>query len=153
MAENGPRNVFLHLLTVLCLYISAIGAAVAIWGLADFWFPDPTDRYWTRDGIRTGVSMLVVAFPLFLFLSRKTQQMMSSGQLKARSTLARVMTYVTLFLIAVTSIVDLITIIYNFLGGDLTARFAVKGFGILAVTGLIFAYYLGELRSLKEAPA
>jgi hypothetical protein len=140
-----------YLLSLLTLYLSSIGAAILIWGLADRWFEDPTERFRTSGSIRTGISMLVVAFPIFLYLSSYVGRKLKSGDMPSRSTLRRVMTFVTLFIIAVTSIVDLITILYNFLGGDLTARFAVKAFGILAITGLVFLYYLGELRSQREA--
>jgi hypothetical protein len=149
--ESGPRNVFVYLLSLLTLYLSAIGVAVLIWGLADYWFPDPIQRYRSNGAVRTGISMVVVAFPVFMYVSAYIARKLRSGELPARSMLRRVMTFVTLFIIAVTAIVDLITILYNFLGGDLTARFAVKAFGILAITGLVFLYYLGELRSQKES--
>lgn len=148
--DSGPRNVFVHLLHLVTLYVSAVGAAVLIWGLADHWFEDPTQRLRTHSGIRTGISMLIVAFPVFLYLSAYIGRMVKAGDMPPRSTLRRVMTYITLFVIAVTAIVDLITILYNFLGGDLTARFAVKAFGILAITALVYLYYRGELRAQKE---
>jgi hypothetical protein len=149
--ESGPRNVFVYLLSLLTLYLTAIGTAVLVWGLADYWFPDPIERFRSTGGIRTGISMVVVAFPAFMYLNVYMARKLRSGELPTRSMLRRVMTFVTLFIIALTAIVDLIAILYNFLGGDLTARFAVKAFGILAITGLVFLYYLGELRSQKEA--
>ena len=150
LPESGPRNLFVHLLNLLTLYLSAVGAVMLVWGLADYWFEDPTERFGNRGTIRTGISMLVVAFPVFLYLSAYISKMVKSGDIPARSTLRRIITFLTLFVIAVTAIVDLISILYNFLGGDLTARFGVKAFGILAITGLIYLYYLGELKSQKE---
>jgi hypothetical protein len=148
---SGPRNVFLYLLNLLTLYLSAIGTGMLIWGLADHWFPDPIQRFSSTGAIRTGISMVVVAFPVFVYISAYMTRKLESGELPATSVLARVMTFATLFIIAVTAIVDLITILYNFLGGDLTARFTIKAFGILAITGLVFLYYLGELRRQKGA--
>jgi hypothetical protein len=149
--ESGPRNVFVYLLNLLTLYLSAIGAGVLIWGLADHWFPDPIQRFSSAGAIRTGISMVVVAFPVFMYVSVYMTRKLDAGELPATSVLARVMTFATLFIIAVTAIVDLIAILYTFLGGDLTARFTVKAFGILAITGLVFLYYLGEMRRLKDA--
>ena len=41
---------------------------------------------------------------------------------------------------------DLVALVYNFLGGDLTARFTLKITVILIVAGTIFSYYLLDLR-------
>lgn len=150
MPENGPRNVFVYLLNFLALYLSALGAAILTWGLADHWFRDPLESYYSNEPLRTGIAMLVVAFPLFIYLNVYIRRSVDEGGLAQRAMIKRVLTYLTLFLIAITTIIDLITVIYNFLGGDLTARSAVKGFGILLIAGFVFLYYLGELREPKE---
>ncbi len=150
MPDNGPRNVFVYLLNFLTLYLSALGAAIIIWGLAGHWFRDPLDNYANNGPIRSGIAMLVVAFPLFLYLNRHIRRSIEQGELAERSMIKRVLTYLTLFLIAITTIVDLISVIYTFLGGDLTARFAVRGLGILLIAGFVFLYYLGDLREPKE---
>lgn len=148
---SGPRNVFVYLLNFLALYLSSLGAAMLIWGLADHWFEDPLDGYVSDGPIRSGIAMLVVAFPLFLWLNRYIRRNVEAGELTDRSMIKKVLTYLTLFLIAITSIIDLISVIYTFLGGDLTARFAFRGLGILLIAGFVFLYYLGDLREPKEA--
>jgi uncharacterized Tic20 family protein len=150
--DHGPRNVFVYLLNFLTLYLSALGAALVIWGLADHWFEDPLETYVSNEPIRFGISMLVVAFPLFLYLNRLIGKSIEAGEMSERSMVKKVLSYLTLFLIAITSIIDLITVIYVFLGGDLTARFAVRGFGILLIAGLVFLYYLTDLKEPKEDP-
>jgi hypothetical protein len=45
-----------------------------------------------------------------------------------------------MFIVSITAIADVITLIYNFLGGDLTGRFVVRAGGILLVAGLVFLY-------------
>lgn len=146
MPPTGPRSVFVYLLNFLALYLSALGAAMLVWGLADHWFADPLDGYVSNGPIRSGIAMLVVAFPLFLCLNGYIRRNVEAGEAADRSLVKRVLTYVTLFVIAVTSIIDLISVIYTFLGGDLTARFAVRGLGILMIAGFVFLYYLGDLR-------
>lgn len=151
--DSGPRSVFVYLLNFLTLYLSALGAALLTWGLADHWFQDPLDTYVSNGPIRFGISMLVVAFPLFLYLNRLIGRSIETGEVSERSMVKKVLSYLTLFLIAITVIVDLITVIYTFLGGDLTARFAVRGAGILLIAGLVFLYYLTDLKEPKEPPA
>jgi hypothetical protein len=147
--DNGPRNVFVYLLNFLTLYLSAFGAGLLTWGLADHWFQDPLETYVSRGPIRSGIAMLVVAFPLFLYLNRLIDRTVETPEVTERSMLKKVLTYLTLFLLAITTIIDLITVIYFFLGGDLTARFAVRGIGILMIAGFVFFYYLSDLKEPK----
>lgn len=151
--DNGPRNVFVYLLNFLTLYLSAFGAGLLTWGLADHWFEDPLETYISRGPIRSGIAMLVVAFPLFLYLNRLIDRTVETPEVTERSMLKRVLTYLTLFLVAITTIIDLITVIYVFLGGDLTARFAVRGIGILLIAGFVYLYYLSDLKEPKAAAA
>ncbi|MEX0789493.1 MAG: DUF5671 domain-containing protein [Actinomycetota bacterium] len=154
MPDNGPRNVFVYLLNFLTLYLSAIGASLLTWGLADHWFEDPLDTYGAGSGpIRSGIAMLLVAFPVFLYLNRLLGRSAGAGEMSEQSMVKKVLTYLTLFLIAITAIIDLIAVIYVFLGGDLTARFAVRGGGILMIAGFVYAYYLTALKGPGEPAA
>lgn len=154
MPYSGPRSVFYYVVSFLTLYLSAIGAAILSVGLADHWFEDPLETYAYASGpIRTGIAMLVVAYPTFLFLNIKMRRRVLSGDLPERSAVKRVLTYITLFVIALTTIIDLITLIYQFLGGELTARFATQGIAILVIAGFVFLYYLGDLRETKDGDA
>lgn len=152
MPRSGPRSVFMYVVNFLTLYLSAIGMAILTWGLADHWFQDPLERFssYPSGAIRTGIAMVVVAYPTFLFLSVSIRRKIAAGELPERSAIKRVLTYVTLFIIALTTIIDLITVIYQLLGGELTARSATKGLSILLIAGFVFLYYRGELREPKE---
>lgn len=149
MPDNGPRNVFIYLLNFLTLYLSALGAGLLTWGLADSWFEDPLETYVSHGPIRSGIAMLVVAFPLFLYLNRLIDRTVEVPGATERSMLKKVLTYLTLFLLAITTIIDLISMIYVFLGGDLTARFAVRGIGILLIAAFVYLYYLSDLKEPK----
>jgi len=151
--DNGPRNVFIYLLNFLTLYLSAFGAGLLTWGLADHWFQDPLETYVGKGPIRSGIAMLVVAFPLFLYLNRLINRSVETPELTERSMLKKVLTYLTLFLLAITTIIDLITVIYVFLGGDLTARFAIRGIGILVIAAFVYLYYLSDLKEPKVPAA
>ena len=58
----------------------------------------------------------------------------------------------TLFLAATVLIGDLITLVYNLLGGELSLRFVLKVLVVGTIAGAIFGYYLRDLRrEEKEA--
>jgi len=52
-----------------------------------------------------------------------------------------------LFIAAVTIAVDLITLVYNFYGGELTIRFLLKVFVVLISALAVFGYYFIDLRA------
>jgi hypothetical protein len=151
--ESGARNAFFYLLTFLTLYLSAIGTIMLTWGLGDVWFPDRLDYSDGAEQVRSGIAMVVVAFPAFMYLAAYLRRNIAPSEIGDRSLLRRILVYLTLFIVSMTAIVDVITLIYNFLGGDLTGRFLVRAGGILLVAGLVFLYYLHDLKSRPSTVA
>jgi hypothetical protein len=99
------------------------------------------------------MAALIVVFPVFLFLSRWLNRQMATDPTRKELKIYKWLVYFTLFISAITIIVDLITLIYNFLGGELTARFGLKVLVVLIVGLGIFGYYLWHLRSDMAAVA
>ncbi len=56
-----------------------------------------------------------------------------------------------MFASAIALLSDLISVIYAFLSGDLTARFLVKSLIVAIVAGLIFLYFRGEMKEAEDA--
>jgi hypothetical protein len=153
LRATAPRDFFLYLLATVALYISTIGGILVIAGLADFWFPEPFERAAGSAGeLRFGLSMLIVAFPIFLYVNRLIHTKISSGDVEP-GTMRAGFTYFTLFVIAVTAVVDLMIIVKVYLNGELTPRFVVKAVGVLAMVGLVYLYSKNDLRaSSRESP-
>ncbi len=151
---TAPRDFFLYLLATVALYISAIGAMTVIAGLADFWFPEALGRSELTAGpLRFGLSMLIVAFPIFLYVNRIIHGKIRSGEVEPESTMRAGFTYFTLFVIAVTALVDLMVIVKVYLNGELTTRFLTKAVGVLVIVGLVYRYYQNDLKaSSDESP-
>lgn len=157
--ENGvdsgipisPKDIFMHLLAAATLYISAIGVLVLIWGLAEYWFPDEFETFNSgadSGAVRGGVSMAIVAFPIFVYLSLLIRRRIKSGELDRLSTLRTSFVYVNLFVVTVVSLITLMVTVNAFLGGDLTPRFLVRAGGVLGIVGLIYLYYRSELETI-----
>ncbi len=106
----------------------------------------PTDWQTVKRNIRLPVSFLVIAFPLFLFMSWRIQRELASNPVKRLSAIRRWLTYLTLFVAANCVIGDLVMLIYNFLGGELTIRFCLKALIVGMIAGTILGFYLWDLR-------
>lgn len=146
--KTTPKDVFLHLLLIATLYMSVVSFITLLWQYINVLFPDPLDfnHYRALDAVRFGASALIIAFPAFLFLSWIIGKDFAKHPEKHETRIRKWLMYFTLFASAVTVLVDLVILVYNFLGGDLTTRFFLKAFVILAVVAGVFAYYFWDIR-------
>lgn len=143
-----PRNLFLHLLMIGALYASVIGLLVLLFQYINVQFPDALSASSAAilDSIRRAESILLIVFPVFLLVSWLLERDFAKHPATRSSRTRKWLIYFTLFLSAITIIVDLIILIYNFLGGDLRVQFFLKIASVLAVAGAVFGYYFWELR-------
>jgi Domain of unknown function (DUF5671) len=146
----SPRDAFLYLVLFSTLYVSAWNLGSLAFQIINRLFPDPAvvDRApYVRDAMRWSVASLVAAFPVFLYLQWSIERAVRLDPAKRDSKVRRWLTYLTLFVAACALIGDLTTLVYYFLGGELTTRFLLKVTTIAAIAGTCFWYYLSDLRS------
>ena len=144
----SAREAFIYLLIFLTLYISAFSFGSLLFHFINRWVPDVLHPYTSYDlnGVRMAVSSLIIAFPIYFWLSSITRKATDKDVEKRSSKIRKWLTYITLFIAAGVIIGDLITLLFNLLGGELTVRFTLKVFSVLLIAGLIFGYYLWDLR-------
>jgi hypothetical protein len=154
-AKETARDVFLHLLSAAMLYLSMIGFIMLWWQIINFLFPDKLNVIGRGSQIYMtlirGTSMLAVAFPVFVLLSWIIGRDLRVNPSKREAGVRKWLWYITLFVSAMTIIIDLVILIFNFLRGDLTTQFFLKLIVILAVGAAVFGYYLWDLRK-REKP-
>lgn len=152
--KAGPKDVFLHLLSIVTLYTSAVNFGILIFKYIDLYFPDKLESdYYSRiaslSGIRWAIASLIIVFPVYLIVSWYLNKIYSSDPNKRNFRIRRWLIYFTLFAAAVVIIGDLVALVYNLLSGELTVRFILKILTILFIAGSIFGYYLSDLRKHK----
>lgn len=145
--KNYPRDVLLHILSVITLYWSVGNILALLFAYVNVWVPDPLETY-TRaaEAINWPLATLVVLFPVYLwsvrFLNRDIARHPEKNEYKVR----RWLLYLNVFLAAALLIGDMVALIYGFLSGGLSARFLLKILSVFAVGAAVFAYYLFDLR-------
>lgn len=143
----SARETFMHLLTFLCLYLSAISFGMIIFFFINRAFPDALNQYeLTSEVIRTPMSMIIIAFPIFFGLTIIDQKNIKTNPTAAYSKIRKWLTYITLFFASAIIIVSLITLIYNLLGGEITVRFLLKMATVMGITLCVFGYYFTILK-------
>jgi hypothetical protein len=146
--KGTPKDVFSYLLAIAMLYVAVISFLTLLFQYINFWLPDQLDFYFsgsTSTVLRSTASLIVV-WPVYILmtwlLDKDAKIHVEKREIKVRKWLL----YLTLFISAVTIIIDLITLIYNFLGGELSLRFGLKVLVVLLVAAGVFGYYLWDIR-------
>ena len=149
-AQLSAREAFLYLVLFTTLYLSAYHFGSLLFDFINKAFPDPAARSYAAalgwDGMRWSVSSLVIAFPVFLFVSHHIGKAVARNPMLRLSPVRRWLTYLTLFVTSSVLIGDLTALVYNAMGGELTTRVALKVVVVGVIAGTIFGYYLLDLR-------
>jgi len=152
--KSGPKDVFYHLLSIVTLYMSAVSFIALVFQLINKWYPDPLDyTYGVSDSIRWSAAILIVSFPVYLWLMWLINKDIGMDPARRELRVRKWLGYLTLFIAAITVIIDVATLIYNLLGGEFTIRFVLKILVVLVVAGLIFFYYLKEMKAKQGVQA
>lgn len=144
---------FIYLVLFSTLYLSAYNIGDLLFQFINRAFPDPVDPAYSeyaRASMRWSLSAVIVAFPTFLYVSWLTSRAVARDPTKRASTVRRWLTYLTLFIAAGVLVGDFITLLYNFLGGELTVRFLLKVLVVAAIAGATFGYYLWDVRAAEK---
>lgn len=152
--KTGPRDVFTYLLTIIGLYVGVISFGALLFQYVNLAFPDPlldNSGYFARQALRWPLALLVVAFPIYVWLSLFLQKDLAMHPEKRNLKIRKWLLYFTLFVATLVIAGDLVSLIFQFLSGELTVRFLLKVLAVLLIALGVFMYYGWNLR--KSIPA
>ncbi|MBI2676515.1 MAG: hypothetical protein HYX21_00975 [Candidatus Yanofskybacteria bacterium] len=150
--KTTPKDFFMHLLGFAALYASLVSFLALIFAYVDVLFPDPLSFYYSGSlsQIRLSSSVLLIIFPVFILISWLIARDFAQEPEKRNIKFRKWLIYFTLFVAAITVIVDLITLIFNFYSGELTTRFLLKTLSVLIVALAVFSYYFREVKQISD---
>lgn len=156
-AGTASKDTFFYLIifSTLSTWIFAVGALAFL--MIERWWPDPLaaaqdyQRSEYRWVLSWTVATMLVAYPVFLLVSRVVLRDEGQHPAKRQSPVRRWLTYMVLVVAAGIVIGDLISWLTYALRGELTLRVLAKGFVVLALSGGVFYYYFGGLKLSEEA--
>lgn len=148
-ASLSAREAFQYLLLFATLYFSAYHLGSLLFDLINRALPDPAATYGDiglGDSMRFSVAALLIAFPVFAFMSKKLALDVARHPIRRLSPVRRWLTYLTLFIAATILVGDMTTLLYKLLGGETTLRFIAKVVVVAVIAGGVFYYYMHDLR-------
>ncbi len=153
--KASPKHVFLHLFVIIMLYYSTVNFLILLFQFINYLIPDllsQTDYYqmiFSSGLIRFAIASLIIVFPVFIITSRYLNKSYVKSPAIREMKIRKWLIYFTLFVAALVMIGDLVRTILIFLEGEMTVRFILKALSVLLVAGMIFFYYLRELKHDK----
>ena len=144
-----PKDFFLYLLVNMGLYYSAIALIVLWHQYINHLYPSTVYSSVTsmNSSMKWAIASLIVVFPIYVAVMHYLNKDVEATPEKREMWIRKWLIYFTLFITALTLVIDIIAVLYAFLDGELAISFALKALSILVVAGAIFSYYLFELRS------
>lgn len=153
----SAREAFFYLVLFATLYTSAFNTGAVLFGVLDGAFPDAMRpdvlRIASREFVRGATAALLIAFPVFLFVSGLIGRAIAREPAKRGSPIRKWLTYLTLFIAALVIIGDLTFLVQRLLAGELPPRLLLKALVVLGIAGTVFGYYLGDLRGEEREGA
>ncbi|OGG00797.1 hypothetical protein A2153_00075 [Candidatus Gottesmanbacteria bacterium RBG_16_38_7b] len=153
-------DTFEHILLFISLYVYAISFTLMLHQFVDVLSPGDKYSGWgdyigsfSKYIVRGYMASLIVAYPLFSFffirVKKRIMNNLEIRHLRPRKTLIY-FTMVVAFIIVLSSI---ISIIFNFLNGNVSVNFVLHFLATVLVAGLIFAYLLNEVKEERKVYA
>lgn len=141
---GGAREAFLYIVYFALLGMVAFQVGGLAFAYIDKLVADPlySDQWrYAASRLRWSVSALVVGYPIFLYLGWRLASMRRRNSERRASRVRSWLTYITLIFAALTLIGDLVAVVYNFLGGEMSVRFVMKAIVVGAISGAILWNY------------
>lgn len=147
-SKTTARDFFLWAGAVIALYGSVTSLITLLFEYVNHAFPDMlagySDPY--SGAVRFAMAALIVLVPTTLILFRIIRKTIEKDSAKANIWVRRWALGLTLFIATVTVLIDLITLINTFLGGEISVRFALKVAIVLLIAVGVFLHFLADLK-------
>lgn len=160
--NNTMWDTFEHILLFISLYVMAGAIALILHFFVDKWSPGistniygyfPSSSDWDLTMFRGYLASLIVSMPLFIYfflqIAKRTAQNPNLRELKSR----KILIYITLTGTFIIMLFNIISIVYNFLGGNVSLNFLLNFIISISVSGIIFVYYSLQVKEDRKLHA
>jgi ABC-type antimicrobial peptide transport system permease subunit len=151
--KTPPKDFFLNLGAIAVLYFLVINLTQLVFQTIDVAFPPTPESAGIIPSISFPIAALIIGFPLYLLLIRIAVRGEIIDPAKRELPVRKWLAYLTLFIAGAAIAIDLIFLLNRFLGGEeITIGFVLKVVAVLVIAGVIFGYYISDLRYQGTRP-
>ncbi len=146
--KSSPLDVFLNISSIVLIYFISINFIGLLFYFINKIFPDIITGYldFSSAAIKWNLSLLVVLFPVYIYVARFIMKDTDRNPEKSELRVKKWLSYLTIFVALGAIVGDVIALIYNFLNGELTSRFALKALSVFLVSIFVFWWLRFDLR-------
>ncbi len=147
--NNAAKFAFFYMLSLVALIFMSLASGMIIFQIVNKSIPDIINQYRGRYDsglLKLGISMLIIAAPIFYLTARQIYKNLFSGVLGKDSGIRKWLTYFILFATSVVMIGWLIATVNSFLDGDLTLKFVLKAMAAIFIAAAVFTFYLYDIK-------
>lgn len=150
--KSPAFHLFLYLLSFLSLGFLITGIiSVYFQFINKIVTEDATDAiiysgHFDQDSLRFGISALIISFLVYYIILYFLNRKLVNEEIKQDSIIRKFITYLALFVFSAMSIGSLVTLLYNFLNGELSSKSLLKIIVFFLVSLFYLAFYLWEIR-------
>jgi len=151
---SSTLDVVANFFSFVLLGITATALGILYFQIINKWFPDTLAERngmgsFSVAGIQYAIAALLVAFPSYVLVVKIWFKRFREDEDREESKLTKWLTYLVLLITSITIIADLITTVFYFLQGEVSARFFLKAFTIFTVALLVLGFYVLERRKVQ----
>lgn len=151
--KHAAKYSFYYLLSLAALIFVGISLGLIAFGIIDENIVDPLvgDYYRNINGsFRFAISALIIATPIYYYMSFLIAKGLKKEELPADSAIRKWLTYFIIFVSALIILGVFISVINNFLAGELTLKSVLQALTVFLIAGLVFSYYFYDIRQEKS---
>jgi hypothetical protein len=151
-SRTTPKDFFLWLGAIIALYASIFSLVTLLFEYINYTYPDPLAGYPDPYGgaMRAAMATAIVLVPTAILLLRVIRSVTDKDPSKLHIWVRRWALVLTIFIASATVVIDLITLVTTFLGGEITIRFTLKAAVILLAGVGIFLHFLADMKGYWE---
>jgi hypothetical protein len=147
--NHNAKYAFYYLLSLVALIFVSVSVGLISFGIISQTVADALalNSYNNFNGqYRFAISALLIATPIFYVINNLISRGLKSKELDQESGIRRWLTYLILLVSSVTVLGVFISVINNFLSGEMTLSFVLKALTMLIISGSVFSFYLYDIR-------
>lgn len=150
--KSPAFHLFLYLVSFLSLGFVITGTIGNFFQMINKYLPDPvnSDQYYDYDFnqefLKFAISALIVAAPIYFGVLYLINKKLDNGDIRPSSLVRKFVTYLAMFVFSAMSLGSLVSLVYNYLDGELTQKIFLKIVVFFGVSLFYLGFYFWEIR-------